>query len=96
MMIESKSKITTRTGFGWCEAFFGAEDWLRLAAAPTFAFMALVTGIRGGGPIDMFCSSGDHAFPLSGMAPMYVLMSTFHLAPWLSRFSNRSSGAGGA
>ncbi len=61
-----------------------AADGLALAAAPTFAIMALLTGIFGGGPMEMLCSSA-HASPLSGMVTMYLLMSTFHAAPWLRR-----------
>jgi hypothetical protein len=72
---------------------FGAADWLSLAAAPTFASLALVTGILGGGPPEMFCSSAQDASPLSGMVLMYVLMSAFHSAPWLKLISRRRSGA---
>jgi len=55
--------------------------WLSLAAAPTFAAMALVTWASGG-DADMICSM--HAMsPLGGMVPMYLLMSAFHLSPWL-------------
>lgn len=61
----------------------GAADWLCLAAAPTFAIMALLTGILGGGPPDMLCAAAPEASPLSGMVPMYLLMSAFHAAPWL-------------
>ena len=57
-------------------------DWLSLTAAPTFAMMALLTGVFGGGAPDMLCSA-MHASPLGGMVPMYLLMSAFHLAPWL-------------
>jgi hypothetical protein len=60
-----------------------AADGLALAAAPTFAIMALLTGVLGGGPPDMFCSAAQAASPLSGMVPMYLLMSAFHSAPWL-------------
>ena len=63
-------------------AAFGVADWLSLAAAPTFAIMALLTGVFGGGSMDLLCTAQD-ASPLSGMVPMYVLMSAFHLAPWL-------------
>jgi hypothetical protein len=60
----------------------GAADWLCLAAAPSFAIMALLTGVFSGGPPDMLCSAA-HASPLSGMVPMYLLMSAVHSAPWL-------------
>jgi hypothetical protein len=65
----------------------GAADWLCLAAAPTFAIMALLTGVLGGGPPDMLCSTAQGASPLSGMVPMYLLMSAFHSAPWLKLIS---------
>ena len=66
----------------------GAAGWLGLAAAPTFAIMALLTGV-GGGPPDMLCSAAANAFPLNGMVPMYLLMSAFHSAPWLKLISSR-------
>jgi hypothetical protein len=72
-------------------ATIGAADFLYLAAAPAFAIMALLTGIFGGGSSDVLCSS---ASPLSGMAPMYLLMSAFHTAPWLKLISGRRGGAG--
>jgi hypothetical protein len=53
---------------------------LALAASPTFAVMALLTGVLGGGPAEMLCSAVS---PLSGMVTMYLLMSAFHAAPWL-------------
>lgn len=58
-------------------------DWLSLAAAPTFASMALVTGVLDGGAHQMACSATMHGSPLTGMVPMYVLMSGFHFTPWL-------------
>ena len=67
-----------------------AAGWLRLAAAPTFAIMALLTGVLGGGPPDVLCSAAQNASPLSGMGPMYLLMSAFHLAPWLRLMPHRS------
>ena len=69
----------------------GAADWLHLAAAPTFAIMALLTGVLGGGSPDALCSIVS-ASPLSGMVPMYLLMSAFHSAPWLKLISSRRSG----
>ena len=71
-------------------AALGAADWLCLAAAPTFAIMALVTGVPGGGPPDMFCSAAHDASPPSGMVLMYVLMSAFHSAPWLKLIRTKS------
>lgn len=59
----------------------GAANWLSLAAAPTFAGMALLTALSGSP--EMLCAS---ASPLSGMAAMYGLMSAFHLSPWLRLF----------
>jgi hypothetical protein len=67
----------------------GAAEWLCLAAAPTFAIMALLTGIFGGGPPDILCSAAQDASPLSGMVPMYLLMSAFHSAPWLKLIFSR-------
>ena len=63
----------------------GAADWISLAAAPTFAIMALLTGIHGGGSPDMLCSATQDASPLTGMVSMYLLMTAFHSAPWLKR-----------
>jgi len=71
-----------------------ADCSLSLAAAPTFAIMALLTGIHGGSMPDMLCSATQDASPLTGMVPMYLLMSAFHLAPWLRILSSRRSGAG--
>ena len=74
-------------------AALGAAGWLCLAAAPTFAIMALLTGVLGGGPQDVFCSAAQGASPLSGMVWMYLLMSAFHSAPWLKLIASRRSRA---
>jgi hypothetical protein len=50
--------------------------WLQLAAAPTFAITAVLTGILGGSV------SG-------GMVPMYMLMAVFNVAPWLELISRQ-------
>ena len=68
--------------------------FLSLAAAPTFAAMALLTGILGGSPPDMLCMAGHGGWPLGGMVPMYLLMSAFHSTPWLRLISNWRSGDG--
>jgi hypothetical protein len=63
-----------------------AADWLSLAAAPTFAAMALVT-VALGGAAEPLCSA--HGSLMSGMIPMYLLMSAFHAGPWLRLISGR-------
>jgi hypothetical protein len=68
------------------------ERWLSLAAAPTFAIMALLT-VVGSGPPDLLCSAAQHASPLGGMIPMYLLMSAFHSAPWLKLVSRQRNKA---
>jgi hypothetical protein len=78
--------------FATCErksamATFNAADWLALAAAPTFAIMALLTGTLDGGPSEVLCSGSGGAFPWAGMVPMYLLMGIFHLTPWLKLLS---------
>ena len=55
-----------------------SANGLHLAAAPTFAIMALLTYLLG--DASPLCGV---ASPLSGMVPMYLLMSAFHLPPWL-------------
>jgi len=71
----------------------GAADWVCLAAAPTFAIMALLTAVLDAGQPDMLCSAAEHTSRLSGMIPMYLLMSAFHLPPWLALMSSRRDGA---
>src|SRR5258708_8831286 len=51
--------------------------------------MALLSGVLGGGRADLLCLAAHDASPLSGMVPMYVLMSAFHLAPWLKLIADR-------
>ena len=63
--------------------------WLSLAAAPTFAIMALLTAVAGSGPLDALCSAAN-ASPVGGMVPMYLLMSAFHSAPWLKLIASRA------
>ena len=59
------------------------DRWLSLAAAPTFAGMALLTALHAGSMTSMFCSATQGASPLPGMVTMYLLMSAFHARPWL-------------
>ena len=74
-------------------AAFGIAKWLGLAATPTFAIMALLTGIADGDATSMLCGPAHDAIRLIGMAMMYLLMSAFHSAPWLRLISGRRSGA---
>ena len=62
-----------------------ASGWLSLAATPTFAVMALVTGLTGGS-MGGLCAVRP---PFDGMAAMYALMSVFHAAPWLRLAAGR-------
>jgi hypothetical protein len=76
----------------------GIADWLCLAAAPTFALMALLTCVLGGDAA-MLCMGAPDASPLAGppltgMPAMYLLMSAFHLTPWLRMISGRQARPG--
>ena len=70
----------------------GAAEWICLAAAPTFAIMALLTAVFGS-PQDVLCAALHDMSPLNGMAWMYLLMSAFHSAPWLKLIAGRQTGA---
>ena|SRR5437868_816187 len=70
----------------------GAAEFLYLAAAPSFATMALLTCVLGGGSADALCSTTGTSL-LSGMVPMYLLISAFHTAPWLKLISSQGGGA---
>jgi hypothetical protein len=82
--------VETCAGGG--RAASGAAGWLGLAAAPTFAIMALWTGLFSGKP-DMLCMAMQGSSPMSGMTLMYLLMSAFHAAPWLKLISSQRNGA---
>jgi hypothetical protein len=68
-------------------AHLGIADWPCLAAAPTFAVMALLTCIHTSDGV-MSCLGADASL-LTSMPVMYLLMSAFHLAPWLRVISGR-------
>ena len=69
-------------------AVSAAANALALAAAPTFALLALWIGFAGDRS-DMTCMGMHDASSLNGMALMYALMSAFHATPWLKRISRR-------
>ncbi len=73
-------------------AALGVADWLCLAAAPTFAIMALLTGLSSGDP-DLICTATHSSYSLGGMAAMYAMMTAFHLAPWLKLAAGRRNAA---
>lgn len=81
-----RDDVETCAGGG--DAASGAAGWLGLAAAPTFAAMALWTCLFGGQP-HMLNMGMPAASPLNGMALMYALMSAFHAAPWLNLIARR-------
>lgn len=64
---------------------------LSLAAAPVFAAMAALSAFQVEGPA--LCAM-PHASPLTGMTAMYVLMSAFHLPPWLKLIARWLQGGG--
>lgn len=59
----------------------GKTAWLALAASPVFAAMALVSATDA--PPLALCAAGATLLPVDGMTAMYLLMSLFHLPPWL-------------
>jgi len=65
----------------------GARDWLCLAASPAFAAMALISA---GEPMEL-CGAGSGMALMNGMVSMYLLMSLFHLPPWLTLISRRDA-----
>lgn len=65
-----------------------AADWLCLAAAPTFAIMALFASMSSAG-LQGICGVMHSWSPLSGMTGMYLVMSAFHLTPWLNLLTAR-------
>ncbi len=54
--------------------------WFSLAASPSFAVMAAITVLDGGG----LCLSAPGASPMSGMTGMYLLMCFFSPAALVS------------
>lgn len=64
----------------------GAASWLAYAASPIFALMGLIAANDAAGTA--MCSAGSGLLPVDGMTAMYLLMSLFHLPPWLKLASS--------
>lgn len=84
VLVDKRAAVAEGHG---AKALSGAAEWLHLMAAPTFAIMALATGLSGDGTMAMLCA--QETSPFGSMAAMYALMSAFHIAPWLKLFSKR-------
>ncbi len=70
----------------------GLAACLGLAAAPTFALMALWSALFSSQP-DMLCTAIQGSSSMSGMTIMYLLMSAFDSSPWLKLIFRRRNGA---
>ncbi len=81
------SNVAHRDEIGVVTALAIAK-WLRLAAAPTFMTMALLTVVLDRSLPNPFCTAPG-SVSAGGMAPMYALMAAFHLGPWLKLVSRR-------
>lgn len=92
MLLSNRTEENHSTGAPSGNAL-GIADWLCLAAAPTFAGMALLTAFSPG--TQMICSSMSGAFALDGMVTMYLIMGAFHLPPWLRLLFGHARGSAG-
>lgn len=59
--------------------------WLGFAASPTFALMAWISA---NDMQAMVCAPGSSGLSIGGMPVMYLMMSLFHLSPWLKLASS--------
>jgi hypothetical protein len=101
MTISANTKIMRRAIWTGEDSLVAAAlriaDGLRLAAAPSYAVMALATAIFGETPKDMLCMALDHTSALGGMVGsmvwMYTLMTVFHSASWLKLIAHWAGAA---
>lgn len=59
----------------------GVTTLLAFAASPVFGLMAWIAASNGSAM--PFCGALPGSMPISGMTTMYLLMSLFHVSPWL-------------
>ena len=81
----TSSTANTRNSRPWQAR--GAAGWLALAASPTFGLMAWIAA-NDTHPVAL-CTAGSSLLPIHDMTAMYLLMSLFHLSPWLGLASGR-------
>lgn len=74
-----RARPDANTGGGRLAA--GAATGLSLSATPVFAAMATLA--LDADALPLLCATAPDGPAAHGMATMYVLMSLFHLAPWL-------------
>jgi hypothetical protein len=65
-----------------------AAGLIGLAGSPTFALMVWIAATDA--PRMAICASASDMLPIHGMAWMYLLMSLFHVSPWLKLAARRS------
>ena len=73
------SLATTDSGVASFKPTAGIAGGLGLAASPVFALMAAISSASASG----VCAVGPPFLPISEMTLMYLLMSLFHMSPWL-------------
>jgi hypothetical protein len=64
-----------------------AARWIGLSASPACALMAWIAATDA--PRIALCTAASDRPPIDGMAMMYLLMSLFHLSPWLTIAAGR-------
>jgi hypothetical protein len=75
----------TGNGGSPCKPVADGAGWLGFGATPTFALMAGISTVSSPGMT--MCSVALPFVPINDMALMYLLMSVFHLSPWLKLLS---------
>lgn len=81
------SLATTEAGEALHKPMADVAGRLAYAASPAFALMAWISAV--GSPGMTICSIASPLAPINEMTLMYLLMSFFHLPPWLKLVSRR-------